>query len=80
MVLWRGKRKKSLEEDRMKQKKDKFASINKTKNTGRIVVVTLAVLAICVTGVMCARKLMMDEKYISLEIQQECRTEEIFNG
>lgn len=64
----------------MKQKKDEFASINKTKNTGKVVVVTLAVLAICVTGVMCAKKLKMDEEYISLENQQECRMEEIFNG
>ena len=80
MVLWRGKRERSLEEKKMKQKKDEFASINKTKNTGKVVVVTLAVLAICVTGVMCARKLRMDEKYISLENQQECRMEEIFNG
>lgn len=64
----------------MRRKKDEFDSINKTKNNGKLVVVTVAVLAICITGFMCAKKLQMDERYISLKNAQECGIEEIFNG
>lgn len=59
----------------MKRNRDKFAGINKTKNSGRFLVVTAAVLAICITGVLCARKLQMDQKYISMETATEYRAE-----
>lgn len=51
----------------MKRKKDEYACINKTRNSGRMVVVIAAVLAICITGVLYAKKLQLDQKYISME-------------
>lgn len=51
----------------MRRKKDEYASINKTKNSGKIVVVIAAVLAICITGALYAKKLQLDQKYISME-------------
>ncbi|MEY8516429.1 hypothetical protein AALC25_05740 [Lachnospiraceae bacterium 29-84] len=45
--------------------KDEFACINETKKKGNMLVFALAVLAICISGALCARKLQMEEKYIS---------------
>lgn len=55
----------------MKKSRDEFAEMNKTKHTGKVVVVTAAVLAICITGVLYAKKLQMDQKYITMEYSVE---------
>lgn len=49
----------------MKRKRDEFACVNKNRKRGNMLVFTIAVLAICITGALYARKLQMDEKYIS---------------
>ncbi len=49
----------------MRRKQDKFACVNETKKRGNVVVFTIAVLAICISGALYARKLQMDERYIS---------------
>ena len=50
----------------MRKHRDEFSCINETKKHGGMVVLTIAVLAICISGALCARKLQMDQKYISL--------------
>lgn len=59
------------EVENMKRNRDEFANINRTKNTGRAVVVTIAVLAICITGILYARKLQLDQEYITMDISVE---------
>lgn len=49
----------------MKRKQDEFACVNHTKKTGNMIVFAIAVLAICISGVLCVKKLRMEEKYIS---------------
>lgn len=49
----------------MRKQRDEFACVNEHKKRGNIVVLTIAVLAICISGVLCARKLQMDTEYIS---------------
>lgn len=55
----------------MRRNKDEYACINKTRNIGRMVVVTVAVLAICITGVLYARKLQLDQKYITVNTMED---------
>ncbi len=50
----------------MAKKKDKFADVNGNKNRSNMVVFAIAVLAVCISGVLCARKLQLEQKYISL--------------
>lgn len=49
----------------MKRKQDEFACVNKTRKRGNMIVFTIAVLAVCISGALYARKLQMDEKYIT---------------
>ena len=49
----------------MRKKQDKFACVIETKKRGNMVVFAIAVLAICISGALYARKLQMEEKYIS---------------
>lgn len=49
----------------MRRKQDKFACVNETKKRGNMVVFAIAVLAICISGTLYARKLQMDERHIS---------------
>lgn len=49
------------------KRKDEFASINEEKKRGNMMVFTIAVLAICISGALCAVKLHMDQRYISME-------------
>lgn len=74
MITWLGNDEKVVsvkEVENMKKNRDEFANINKTKNTGRAVVVTIAVLAICITGILYARKLQLDQEYITMDISIE---------
>lgn len=52
----------------MRKSRDEFAEINKTKHTGKMVVVAIAVLAFCITGILCARKLQQNERYITMQV------------
>ncbi len=47
----------------MKRKQDEFACVNETKKKGNMIVFTIAVLAICISGALYARKL--EERHIS---------------
>ncbi len=55
----------------MRRNRDEYASINKTRNIGRMVVVTVAVLAICITGALYAKKLQLDQKYITMNTVED---------
>ncbi len=57
----------------MMRQKDEFARINDTKKRGNLVVFTIAVLAICISGALYAIKLQMDQRYICMnpEITRE---------
>ncbi len=55
----------------MRRNRDEYASINKTRNTGKVVVVTIAIAAICITGILYAKKLQLDENYITMEVPVE---------
>lgn len=55
----------------MRKSRDKFACVNETKHKGNSVVITVAVLAICITGILCAKKLQMDQKYITMELDNQ---------
>ena len=59
----------------MKRKQDEFACVNETKKKGNMIVFTIAVLAICISGALCARKLQMDQKYISQYEDHSIHTE-----
>lgn len=50
----------------MTKKRDEFASVNRNKNRSGMVVFVIAVLAVCISGVLCARKLQSEQRYISL--------------
>lgn len=50
----------------MIKKRDKFVSVNRNKNHSGMVVFVIAVLAVCISGVLCARKLQSEQRYISL--------------
>lgn len=54
----------------MKRRTDEFADINGNKKRGGMVVFAIAVLAVCISGTLCARKLMMEQRYISLNYNQ----------
>lgn len=72
MLLLHGKRKGVFKgKGIMRRNKDEFACINRTKNTGKVVLVTIAILAICFTGILYAKKLQFDEIYISIETPVE---------
>ncbi len=49
----------------MRKNRDKFACVNGEKKRGNMIVLAIAVLAICISGALCARKLQMEQKYIS---------------
>ncbi len=49
----------------MKRKQDEFACVNETKKKGNMIVFTIAVLAICISGALYARKLQLEERHIS---------------
>lgn len=65
------KQEKLKEEETMRKNKDEYACINKTRNIGRMVVVTVAVLAICIIGVLYAKKLQLDQKYITMNTVED---------
>ncbi|MCI8300909.1 MAG: hypothetical protein HFI69_11330 [Lachnospiraceae bacterium] len=48
------------------KKRDEFADINETKKRGNMVVFTIAVLAICISGALCAIKLQMEQRHICM--------------
>ncbi len=50
----------------MAKKRDKFADVNGNKNRSGMVVFAIAVLAVCISGILCVRKLQLEQKYISL--------------
>lgn len=50
----------------MAKKRDKYADVNGNKNRSGMVVFAIAVLAVCISGVLCARKLQLEQRYISL--------------
>ncbi len=50
----------------MAKRRDKYAQINGNKNRSNMVVFAIAVLAVCISGVLCARKLQLEQRYISL--------------
>lgn len=50
----------------MLKKRDKYADINGNKNRSNMVIFAIAVLAVCISGVLCARKLQMEQRYITL--------------
>ncbi len=54
----------------MKRKQDEFADFNGKKKRGNMFVVAAAVLAVCLSGILYARKLQMDTKYISMYPQE----------
>lgn len=55
----------------MRRNQDEFEEINKTRKPGRIIVVTIAVLAFCISGCLYARKLQMDQTYLTLQPSAE---------
>lgn len=61
----------------MRRNRDEFADINKKRNTGRLVVVSAAVLAVCITGVLYAKKLQLEQKYITMNHMEECTVGEM---
>lgn len=48
------------------KKRDEFVDINRNRNRSGMVIFTIAVLAVCISGVLCARKLQQEQRYISL--------------
>lgn len=48
------------------KKRDEFVDINRNRNRSGMVVFAIAVLAVCISGVLCARKLQQEQRYISL--------------
>ncbi|MCI9082752.1 MAG: hypothetical protein HFI70_10715 [Lachnospiraceae bacterium] len=59
----------------MSRKKDEFADINGDKKRSGMVVFAVAVLAVCISGTLCARKLMMEQRYVSLNHNPVCQYE-----
>ena len=58
------------------KKRDEFADLNGDRKRGGMVVFAIAVLAVCISGVLCARKLQLEQRYISFQevsaAQAEC--------
>lgn len=50
----------------MAKERDKYAEVNGNKSRSGMVVFAIAVLAVCISGVLCARKLQLEQRYISL--------------
>lgn len=48
------------------KKRDEFVDINRNRNRSGMVIFAIAVLAVCISGVLCARKLQQEQRYISL--------------
>lgn len=48
------------------KKRDEFVDINRNRNRSGMIVFAIAVLAVCISGVLCARKLQQEQRYISL--------------
>lgn len=62
-------------------KKDKFADLNTTKKSGTKIVVILAVIALCLAGVLCAVKMKIDSGSVTLDMSNvELSQEENNNG
>ena len=51
----------------MRKNRDEFACVNETTHKGHGIVVVIAILAVCITGILCARKLQMEQKYITMQ-------------
>ncbi len=49
------------------RKRNEFAGINDNKKRSGMVVFVIAVLAVCISGVLCVRKLQMEQRYICLD-------------
>lgn len=62
----------------MRKNNDKFACVNGTGKKGNRVIITVAVLAICITGILYARKLQLDEKYITMQNEENVTSEILF--
>ena len=60
---------------KINDKRDKFACVNGEKSRSNMIVLAIAVLAICISGALCARKLQMDQKYISQYEDHSIHTE-----
>ena len=50
----------------MMKKRDEFADINGTKKRGGMIIFFIAELAVFISGTLCARKLIMEQRYVSL--------------
>lgn len=48
-------------------KRNEFSGIDDNKKRSGMVVFVIAVLAVCISGVLCVRKLQMEQKYICLD-------------
>lgn len=48
------------------KKRDEFADINRKENRSGKMIFMIAVLAVCISGVLYARKLQQEQRYISL--------------
>ncbi len=59
----------------MKKKSDEFADINGNKKRSGMVVFAIAVLAVCISGTLCARKLILEQRYVSMNDNLVCRYE-----
>lgn len=55
---------------KMRRKQDEFADFNGKKKRGNMFVIAAAILAICFSGILYARKLQMDTKYISMYTEE----------
>lgn len=63
------------------KKRDEFADINRNKNHGGMIVFLVAVLAVCLSGVLCVMKMQQEQKYISLnkgDVQETSVNGEVF--
>ncbi len=61
----------------MRRKQDEFADINFNgkKKRGNMFVLMAAILAVCISGILYARKLQMDARYITMN-PENVRTEQ----
>lgn len=51
----------------MRRKRDEFEYINEKKKKGNALVLTVTILAVCLSGILCAWRLQMDTKYLTME-------------
>lgn len=58
----------------MMKKRNEFENINRNSNRSGMIVFAIAVLAVCISGVLCARKLQLEQRYISLNKTVESET------